>query len=169
MRPNAQSCCLYRLQVASRCYLYRIGSIARPVRKTSSIFYRFKVGEEALAYPLALAICRGLSKRGAVDFDSVVPIPLSPDRADRGEIKRTKLLARERERLLGIRVTELLSLNRPISKHRIRTTGGFSGAHFEARYLQALGPLASVALSSAQVTAILNPTPGIRGEFTLHS
>jgi hypothetical protein len=44
--------------------------------------------------------------------------------------------------------------------------GGFAAPAFPAAE-SALGSLPSVALSSAQVTAILNPTPGVGSEFTL--
>jgi predicted amidophosphoribosyltransferase len=124
--------------IPSRCYLYREGTIAEKVRQTSSVFYRFKVGEEELAYPLARAIYSALTTRKMVDFDAVVPIPLSPDKEEEGEIHRTRLLAKELARLLGTRVSETLSLKCPISKHKLRITLGLSAGHFEARYSQAL-------------------------------
>jgi len=124
--------------IPSRCYLYREGTITDRVRRTSSIFYRFKVGEEELAYPLARAIYATLTKRRAVDFDAVVPIPLSPDKEAQGEIHRTRLLGKELARLLGTRVSEILSLQYPISKHKLRITSGLTAGQFEARYSEAL-------------------------------
>ena len=124
--------------IPSRCYLYREGPITEKVRQTSSVFYRFKVGEEELAYPLARAIYAALTKRKIVDFDAVVPIPLSPDKEEQGEIHRTRLLGKELARLLGTRYSEVLSLNCPISKHKLRIHNGLTAGQFEARYAQAL-------------------------------
>jgi hypothetical protein len=62
---------------------------------------RFKVGDKELAYPLALGMYTGLSQRRLLDFDAVIPIPLSPDKEQAGEIHRTKLLGLEPARLLG--------------------------------------------------------------------
>jgi predicted amidophosphoribosyltransferase len=124
--------------IPSRCYLYHQGAIAEKVRQTSSIFYRFKVGEEELTYPLARAIYAALTKRKIVDFDAVVPIPLSPDKEEQGEIHRTRLLAKELARLLGTRLSEILSLKGPISKHKLRITSGLTAGQFEARYSQCL-------------------------------
>ena len=45
--------------------------------------------------------------------------------------------------------------------------GAACAAHAIPAPESALGSLPSVALSSAQVTAILNPTTGVGGEFTL--
>jgi len=73
-----------------------------------------------------------------VDFDAVVPIPLSPDKEAQGEIHRTRLLGKELARLLGTRFSEVLSLKCPISKHKLRITSGLTAGQFEARYSQAL-------------------------------
>jgi predicted amidophosphoribosyltransferase len=72
------------------------------------------------------------------DFDAVVPMPLSPDKAEAGEIHRTALLAKEIAILLGTKVASVLSLNQPISKHRLRTGMGLSAKQFERRYREAL-------------------------------
>ncbi|MBV9925680.1 MAG: hypothetical protein JOZ96_11735 [Acidobacteria bacterium] len=121
--------------IPSRCYLY--GDIAEPVRQTSELFYRFKTGEESLAYPLALGIYSALCKRKVLDFDSVIPIPLSPDKDKAGEIHRTRLLSRELAKLLGVRVAEVLSLNRSISKRRLMNSR-YTRREFEDMYMGAL-------------------------------
>jgi len=100
----------------------------------SNVFYRFKMGISNLAFPLALGIYRALQKRKMLDFDCIVPIPLSPDKARAGEINRTLLLAQELSKLLGTDVIEGLSLSGPISKHGLRTGLGLSAATFELRY-----------------------------------
>jgi predicted amidophosphoribosyltransferase len=123
--------------IPARCYLHgEYKPICAGVRRTSELFYRFKVGEENLAFPLALAMFAALRDRGLLrlDFDAVVPIPLSPDKAGRGEIHRTRLLARELGRLLGVRTVELLQLNRPLSKRTL----GLGQLAFERRYHNAL-------------------------------
>lgn len=120
----------------SRCYLY--SRVAPAVRRTSEVFYRFKLGDEALAFPLALGIFESLRKRKLVDFDCVVPIPLSPDKAKAREINRTRLLANELSKLLGIRVIDALSLNRSISKRRMILWHNYTRREFEEAYYEAL-------------------------------
>jgi predicted amidophosphoribosyltransferase len=124
--------------IPSRCYLHHQGPIAKKIHQTSDVFYRFKVGEEELAYPLALGIYTNLTRRKAVDFDAVVPIPLSPDKAQKGEIHRTRLLGKELARLLGTRLSEVLSLDHPISKHKLRIHQGLTAGQFELKYSAAL-------------------------------
>jgi predicted amidophosphoribosyltransferase len=121
--------------IPTRCYLW--GDVARPVRRTSDLFYRFKTGEQALAYPLARGIYESLRGRGSLDFDCIVPIPLSPDKVIAKEINRTRLLASELADLLGIEVMEALSLNRSISKRRM-LSAGCTRRDFEAAYYAAL-------------------------------
>jgi hypothetical protein len=121
--------------IPRRCYTHQEQKILRSgVRQTSEQFYRFKVGEEALAYPLALGIFDALRRQGLVEFDAVVPIPLSPDKERMNEIHRTRLLARELARLLGLPVSELLALGEPISKRAL----GLAAGQFESRYSRAL-------------------------------
>lgn len=121
--------------IPARCYLNAEHKTARRgVRRVSEQFYRFKVGAESLAYPLALGMFTALRDEGLVEFDAVVPIPLSPEKETRGEIHRTRLLSHELARLLGLRAVEALSLDQPISKRAL----GLSPAQFEARYRQAL-------------------------------
>lgn len=118
--------------IPSRCYLPASG-LQPGIRTTSRVFYRFKIGAEALAYPLALAAFQALHA-DARTVDAVVPIPLSPDKAKHGEINRTRLLANELGHLLGSPVAEVLTLNKPISKRKL----GLAPAGFEKRYQAAL-------------------------------
>jgi predicted amidophosphoribosyltransferase len=108
------------------------------VRRTSDLFYRFKMGISKLTYPLALGLYEVMRERALLDFDCIVPIPLSPDKAKNKEIHRTLLLARELGRLLGVEVADALRLSRPTSKSILRTGLGLTPRRFEARYLEAL-------------------------------
>lgn len=122
--------------IPARCY-WRPAEIAEPIRRGSELFYRFKTGESALAFPLALSIYEVLKEQHILDFDCVVPIPLSPDKQRAGEINRTRLLAKELAALLGIRVADVLSLNEPISKRRL-LSAGWRRSQFEYRYYHLL-------------------------------
>jgi hypothetical protein len=125
--------------IPSRCYLPYEGKVpSRGVRRTSDLFYRFKLGEENLAYPLALGLHRVLKRRRLVTFDCVVPIPLSPDKEEAGEIHRAHLLADELATLLDTRVCELLALRHDISKYQLQTVSGLSPREYEEAYKQAL-------------------------------
>ena len=106
-------------------------------KHTSEMFYRYKSGEQNLAYPLALGLYHALRERGTLDFDAVVPIPLSPEKAAAGELHRAKQLAVELARLLTCPMREALELTRPISKRRMRAAG-YTAAQFQARYASAL-------------------------------
>lgn len=66
-----------------------------------------------------------------------MPIPLSPEKEQAGEIHRTRLLSAELERLLGFSVRDVLSLERPISKRAMREAG-HNEREFEADYRAAL-------------------------------
>lgn len=90
-------------------------------RRTNELFKRFKTGERRLAFPLALGMQEALAARDLDDVDCVVPIPLSPDKEKAEEIHRTRLLAVELGRLLGVSRRELLGLSDPVSKHKFRT------------------------------------------------
>lgn len=139
LRDQGLSACVPAYWVIpSRCYLHKLGSVTRSVQQTSDMFYRFKVGEEALAYPLALGMYTRLARLGTVDFDAIVPIPLSPEKAASGEIHRTKLLGKELARLLSTKLVDALTLRHPISKKRLRTQGGMNASGFESKYLDAL-------------------------------
>jgi predicted amidophosphoribosyltransferase len=106
--------------------------IKRQVQETSHLFTRFKFGEKALSFPLALAMCETLSRRGHVRFDAIVPIPLSPAKKRAGEIDRTHLLARHLGRLLRLRVVRGLALMHSISKRQFMKRG--TRREFEDRY-----------------------------------
>jgi hypothetical protein len=126
--------------IPSRSYLFRSSKLIRVgIRRTSELFYRFKTGEGALAFPLALAAHRALAKAQRLDFDAVVPVPLSPDKASAGELNRTLALARELGQLLDAPVRDKwLRLTKPVSKKRLRVQGGLSVAAFEQAYRDAL-------------------------------
>jgi predicted amidophosphoribosyltransferase len=105
----------------------------------SELFYRFKMGEKGLAFPMALSIRENLAERGLDDdFEVVVPVPLSPDKEARNELHRTRLLATELARLIGARRRDLLSLSKPTSKHVLQGQRGYSPAQFEATYVDRL-------------------------------
>ena len=120
--------------VPSRCYETRVRS---EVKDLTRRFTEFKWGEMAYAYPFALAIFEQLRRRDLLEFDYVVPIPLSPDKAAKGEKHRTRELATELGRLLAVSVREMLSLSSSVSKRRMQAEG-HSPAQFERRYREAL-------------------------------
>ena len=120
--------------VPSRCYQTRI----RPeVQDLTRRFTEFKWGEMSYAYPFALSMFEQLRRRGLLEFDYVVPIPLSPDKVEKGEKHRTQELAKEIGRLLAVDVLEMLSLSASISKRRMQAEG-YSTAQFEWRYREVL-------------------------------
>lgn len=123
--------------IPTRSFIYTtLGRpIARGVRETTDLFYQFKAGEARLAYPLARGIYEALRRRGTLDFDAVVPIPLSPDKT--GELHRARALAQELARLLGIRMVEALSIREAVSKRRLRNMG-WSASAFERHYMALL-------------------------------
>jgi hypothetical protein len=137
--------------IPSRSYLYQAGRIARRgIRRSSEMFYRFKTGEEALAYPLALAAHKALAKAQRLDFDALVPVPLSPDKEAAGELNRTLALATELGRLLGgvpVR-RSWLWLDQPLSKKRLRVQRGLTASQFETAYWNALQTSPAVTGSS---------------------
>ncbi|MDE0420724.1 MAG: phosphoribosyltransferase [Gammaproteobacteria bacterium] len=120
--------------VPRRCYETRIRS---DVRDLTRRFTEFKLGEMAYAFPFALAIFEQLRRRDLLEFDYVVPIPLSPDKAANGEKHRTRELARELGGLLAVRVGEMLSLSESVSKRRMQADG-YTVSQFEGRYGEAL-------------------------------
>ncbi len=135
--------------IPNRSFLfYKPGKvIRRGVRRTSELFSRFKTGEAALAFPLALGMHRALAKARRLDFDVILPVPLSPEKAKRGELHRTLVLSRELGRLMSARVEQWLTLDKPISKRKLRTEMGYGASGFEAAYAAALsadGRLATV-------------------------
>jgi len=63
-----------------------------------------------------------------------VPVPLSPDKAKKGELHRTGALPEELSGLLGSRVREWLELSGPISKRKL----GLPPKKFESAYTKRL-------------------------------
>ena len=120
--------------VPSRCYETRI---AREVQDLTRRFTEFKWGEMAYAHPFALSMFEQLRQRELLEFDYVVPIPLSPDKARNREKHRTRKLAVELGHLLAVEVREMLSLSASISKRRMKAAG-YTTAQFEKRYRKAL-------------------------------
>lgn len=120
--------------VPSRCYA---SGIAPGVRDLTRRFTAFKLGEMAYAYPFARSMFEQLRRCDLLDFDYVVPIPLSPDKAANGEKHRTRELAQELGRLLAVRVREMLSLATGISKRRM-LAARYTAPQFEIRYREAL-------------------------------
>jgi predicted amidophosphoribosyltransferase len=108
------------------------------VHRTTELFLRFKTGEKRLAFPLALAIYDVLRAKKVDDFECIIPIPLSPAKAKRGEIHRTLLLARELGRLLSVPVHKFLTLTKAISKRHLRGEQGVTALQFEKKYYKAL-------------------------------
>lgn len=122
----------------TRCYVPREGkTLASWVDRTTYIFMEFKFGEKRYSYPLARGIYEALRRRGELEFDAIVPIPLSPDKLKADELHRTRALALELGKLLGVRVRELLTLSEPISKRRMLAAGS-TRSEFEHRYRQLL-------------------------------
>ena len=126
--------------IPSRCYR-RMHTIPRGVHDTSNLFYRFKVGDDNVAFPLAGFIDRAIRCDGRIELDSIeaiVPVPLSPDKARLGEVHRTRALASRLSELTGIPAREVVSLRRPVSKRRLMHDEGWSMAQFERYYLSLL-------------------------------
>jgi len=120
--------------VPRRCYETRIASA---VRALTGRFTDFKLGEMGYAYPFARAMFERLRRSDRLDFDYVVPIPLSPEKANKGEKHRARALAKELGGLLAVPVREMLTLTRSVSKRRMQAVG-YSAAAFERRYAEAL-------------------------------
>ena len=67
----------------------------------------------------------------------MVPIPLSPDKAAKGEIHRTRLLAQELAELFGIPMKQLFRPSKNVSKRRMLSKG-YSYSQFEQAYFDAV-------------------------------
>jgi len=76
-----------------------------------------------------------LKEQQTSGFDCIIPIPLSPDKKETGQVDRTRILAHELATLLRVPVANLLSLKAPISKRQFLSAGR-SLAHFEHSYHQ---------------------------------
>ncbi len=124
--------------IASRSFAWnRSSSLRTGIHATTKMFYRFKTGEAALAYPLAKGMVAALAKRGLLEADAIVPIPLSPEKATAKEIHRTRLLAQSLSRLIKVPVNEGLLLTSPKGK-RAAQNSGQSFAQFRKEYTAAL-------------------------------
>ena len=134
--------------VPRRCYE---GSIVAKVRELTRRFTDFKIGEMAYAYPFARSMFEQLRLRGLLQFDYIVPIPLSPDKIEKGEKHRTLMLSKELGRLLAVRTREMLQLTESISKRRMKSHG-YTTAQFERKYLSTL--TASVPRSAARILLV---------------
>jgi hypothetical protein len=123
--------------IPPRAYL-RHDQVRAGIRHTTDLFKSFKAGNRNLSHPFALGIHEALRVRDVgLEFDAIVPIPLTPDKAASGEIHRTRLLASELSQILDSPVVEALSLKSPISKRALLSMG-YTVAQFEARYDAAL-------------------------------
>lgn len=125
--------------IPSRC-AWNSASIPPGVHDTSNLFYRFKVGDVALAFPLAASIHRAMRSDG-VDLDTIdriIPVPLSPHKIVLKELHRTRALATCLSHLTGIPVNEAVALREPISKRRLMLDEGWTTAQFEVRYRELL-------------------------------
>ncbi len=121
-----------------RNFIARRGRAIRPgIARTNELFYRFKTGEEELAFPLAAAMQQALQRDTVSHIDAVIPIPLSPEKAARGELDRTSALGRELAALLSAPLVQALSLSSPISK-RALFNQGIGEDDFRQEYLARL-------------------------------
>ena len=116
----------------TRCYLAK-RRLKASVLEITDLITDFKLGNGLLAFPFSLGMHEALRTRNLVEFDAIVPVPLSPDKAARGELHRTRVLAKELSELLHCPVAEVVTLTGPISKRR-HLAGGSSYASFQARY-----------------------------------
>ena len=125
--------------IPNRCYLYQ--EAKRPALSTvrlTHMFGEFKLGEDGYVYPLARGIFDTLMQHNLLEYEAVVPIPLSPDKEAAGELHRTRALALEIARLLGqVPIWQYLSLNEPVSKRRM-LSAGHSRTQFRETYHRAL-------------------------------
>ncbi len=124
--------------IPTRCYLYYGNRAPAPWnRRITNMFADFKVGEGRYAFPFAAGIQAALHTRGLTGFDGIVPIPLSPEKAEAKELDRTGALATEVGRLIATKVYRHLSLSAPISKRRMLAQF-FTLTQFKDRYRQYL-------------------------------
>lgn len=78
-----------------------------------------------------------LRQHRTLHFDCIVPIPLSPDKQERGQLNRTRILAQALAALLRVTVADVLSLSGPISKRQF-LSAGLTQSQFEQQYRQLL-------------------------------
>lgn len=124
--------------VANRSWAWNNSARLRSgVRATTNLFYRFKTGEAALAYPLAKGMVQALAQRGALEAGAIIPIALSPDKVAAGEIHRTKLLSQSLSRQLQVPMLEAVKLRAPIGK-RAAQQAGIAFSDFRTQYASLL-------------------------------
>ena len=116
----------------ARCYLAK-HRLRGSILEVTDLITDFKLGSSVLAFPFSLGIAEALRGRDLVQFDAIVPVPLSPDKASMGELHRTRALAKELSDLLDCPVVELVTLTGPISKRRHMANDG-TYASFLRRY-----------------------------------
>lgn len=122
--------------IPPRCY-WRYNQISEPIHRGSQLFYRFKTGALPSAFPLALMMYEVLKQQRGLDFDCIVPIPLSPDKQAQGQFNRTRILAQQLASVLRVALADVLTLSGPISKRQFLSAGS-TQAHFEHQYHQLL-------------------------------
>lgn len=122
--------------IPPRCY-WRHNQLSAAIHRGSHLFYRFKTGHSSLAFPLALIMSEVLRQHGTLHFDCIVPIPLSPDKQETGQLNRTRILAQALAALLRVTVADVLSLSGPISKRQF-LSAGLTQSQFEHQYRQIL-------------------------------
>ena len=133
--------------IPSRCYL-RNASIPAGVHDTSNLFYRFKLGDGAVAFPLAAFIDRAIRTDEGVDLhsiDAIIPVPLSPHKIALNELHRTRVLAERLAELTRVPVLNAVSLRESISKRSLIQDEQWTIAQFEQRYRSLLDVVAEVA------------------------
>lgn len=125
--------------VPPRSYRSRDGVALSPEERAMTALTRaYKSGEIGLAYLYAAAIHQslsGLSPR--LQWQAVVPIPLSPEKQAAGEVDRARAIAVEVSRLVRAPVREVLDLTAPVGKRATLRSGG-SIARFAQLYTEHL-------------------------------
>jgi hypothetical protein len=103
----------------------------------TALLRTFKSGEAGLAYTFAAAVHEALQASPEQRFDALVPIPLSPEKAEAQELHRARALAVQLSFLLKTPVREALSLAVPVGK-RAMLKQQKKVQQFEAAYQDAL-------------------------------
>ena len=124
--------------IPPRCYLYYNSRQPSPwITQVTQMFSAFKVGEKKCSYPFAAGMQAALNVGGLTDFDAIIPIPLSPEKAAANEFNRTDELSSHLGRLMKIRTKSYLSLASPISKRRMLAQK-YTVAEFRRSYAEKL-------------------------------
>ena len=124
--------------IPARCFLYYKKRKPAPWnRRVTEMFSAFKVGEKHYGYPLAAGIKCALQNRNLSGFDAIIPIPLSPEKAEAGELDRTTTLSKNLGQLIGHKTLTYLQLAGPISKRRMLAQG-YTPTQFRKHYAEKL-------------------------------